>query len=255
MDYDPKQTGGNGFVIEFPESIDRAPLTKFIRNDGQGIQRLEMISMVEAMEELLRFDKNNPGIVRQAAGIEIYTDRLAITDGGLTNRFRLNEYRKNGWRNHEGKSIKDSELLNRIDKTRTKLEKIVGGRVEIKYEREKKNKIADKLSRDGKKAEKIEGKMFAKKQTRVIKRKFNGVEIIYPDINTKTLNARLYKWEPVGNQVETTFEIMAGKFREKKIKVYVTFEQKANLKRGHNYKIVINEIFRHHITAHSFKAK
>jgi ribonuclease HI len=106
MSYDKNQTGGNGFYIEFPESIDKESISVSIRNDKQGIHRLEMISILESIEKLLSIERNQPGILRKASSVEIYTDRYSVTDEKFLNPYRIKEWRNKRWKNHEGADIK-----------------------------------------------------------------------------------------------------------------------------------------------------
>lgn len=254
MDWDRVQTGGNGFIIEFPDSIGVEPISRSIQNNGQGIHRLEFISLVEAMEELLLFDKRNPGMLRKAAGVEIYTDRLRATDGELANPYRIKEWRKNGWKNYEDKPIKDRDLLDKIDKIRIKVARAVGGSVSINYERENRNRTADKLSKKGKYSGIRGRKLIEKKNRRITRRLFEGPEIKYSQLSQDSLvEARLYAWEPVGEQYEVCFEIYSGPHKGKTMRVYVDDTQKAAIHRGHTYLIDIEKVFTHHILAKSFK--
>ncbi len=247
MDYDTKQTGGNGFIIEFPDSFELEPIAHFIRNDGQGINRLELISLIEAMTELLVFGKKNPLILKKASGVELYTDRFNATDNKFTNRYRIKDWRRNGWMNYENKPIKDRDLLDKIDKTRVKLEQTVGGSVSINYVPEKRNKVADKLSKFGKKTDVRGRKLIEKKQRRVIKRLYDGPEVNYSQLDINDIKVRVYAWEPVGDQFEICFEVCSGDFEGKTIKAYVNAQQKSELQRGHKYILKISKVFKHHI--------
>jgi ribonuclease HI len=256
MSYDKYQTGGNGFYIEFPESIDKETISRSIRNDQQGIHRLEMISILEAIEELLLIDRKEPGILRKAGSVEIFTDRHSVTDETNLNPYKVQVWRKNKWKSHEGADIKNSKLIDGLDKARMKLAKAVGGRVSIFYKKEKSNKVADKLSKIGKTVSNRGRKMVEKKRRNVIKRLFDGPEIKYSDISLKTaITARVYAWELINKDVEICFEIISRKHRGMIIKARVGQDQKSKLHRGHIYHIKISEILRHHITIKSFKEK
>lgn len=248
MDYDTRQTGGNGYVIEFPDFIEQEPITGAVRSDGQGIHRLEMISIVEAMETLLAFGKRNPDTLRKAAAVEIYTDRLSVTDGELINPYRLQFYRKNGWRTHEGKAVKDKDLLDRIDKTRIKLGQAVGGPVTISYERRKQNKVADKLSKEGKR-EGVRGRAIIKKKRRqVTKRLFEGPEVPYDSlVEGSRWSVRLYAWEVVGDQCEVCFEVFDGEYQGRVVKAYVDLATKHDLHRDHCYTFDLAKVQKHNI--------
>lgn len=256
MSYDKHQTGGNGFHIEFPESIDKEPISRSIRNDHQGIHRLEMISILEAIEELLLIDKKEPGVLRKAGSVEIFTDRHSVTDETNLNPYKVQGWRRNKWKSHEGADIKNSKLIDGLDKARMKLAKAVSGRVSISYKKEKSNKVADKLSKIGKTVSNRGRKIIEKKRRNVIKRLFDGVEIKYSDISPETrITARVYAWELISNDVEVCFEIISREYRGMIIKARVSQEQKLKLHRGHIYHLKIAEVFRHHITIKSFKEK
>lgn len=252
MDYDSRQTGGNGFVIDFPDSMEVDPIMGSFRNDNQGIQRLEMISIIEAMKKLLRFAKQNPGLLRKVSGVCIFTDRFRVTDGGLTNPYRIQGYRKNKWKNHEGKPIKDREILDELDKLRTKLSKEVGGRVEIKYKREKNNRVADKLSKLGKKY--ADSRRIIRKNKNVSPKKFDGEEVVYSLISVGDVFCiHVYAWERVQNQIELSVEIIEGRHLGKKLRVYVDLIEKSQIHRRHFYRITVSEVFKYYIRATGFE--
>lgn len=256
MSYDKHQTGGNGFHIEFPESIDKEPISSSIRNDHQGIHRLEMISILEAIEELLSLEKNEPGVLRKAGSVEIFTDRHSVTDGTNLNPYKVQGWRKNKWKSHEGADIKNSKLINDLDKARIKLAKAVGGRVSISYKKEKLNKTADKLSKIGKTVSNRGRKIIQKKRRNVIKRLFDGPEVKYSDISSEVrITARVYAWELISDDVEVCFEIFSRKHKGMIIKARVNQDQKLELHRGHIYYLRIAKVHRYHVTINSFKEK
>lgn len=250
MDYDTKQTGGNGFVIDFPEVFDLEPIMRSLRNDRQGVHRLEMISIFEAIEELISLEKRHPGMLKKASGVLIYTDRLRVTDNELLNPYRLQDWRRNGWNTHEGKPVKDKDLLDRIDKSRKKLSQIVGGRVEVNYKRRKQNKLADKLSKMGKKTT-LQGKhILLKKNRQVSRREFDGVEIDYSQINEgDSLFVRVYAWERVQDQFEISVEIIDGPYTGRSAQIYIPSVEKENVHRHHNYEIQVINVYTHHLRA------
>lgn len=248
MDYNTKQTGGNGFEISFPDFIDLEIVTKSLRNDGQGIHRLEMISILESMEELLAILKVNPSLSRQVAGVEIYTDRFSVTDSELINAYRIRGWRRQKWNTHEGKPVKNADLLDKIDKTRLKLAKEVGGSVSVTYKRRKQNKVADKLAKAGKKTTTRGRRLLEKNRRQVTKRIYEGDEVDYSSVKPELIiEVRVYAWELVGKKFEICFEVCAGDFEGGIIKAYVTPEQKSHLHRSHFYIIKIVGVFTHHI--------
>lgn len=254
MDYDSKQTGGNGFVIEFPDNIGQEPIERAYRNDKQGIHRLELISIIEAMEELVRREKKIPGLLRKAAGVEIYTDRLSATDSELTNPYRIRDWRRDGWKTKEGKPVKDKDLLDRIDKLRVKLIKLVGGGVSISYKREKRNKVADRLSKVGKNSSLSKKSTISKKNRRVIRRLYSGGRIKLSLLKTgMSIEGRVYAWERVSAEYEICFEICGGAFEGLVLVAYVDDKQKSGLHRGHRYSLEVGDVYREHVRIKRFE--
>ena len=246
MDYNIKHTGGNGFIIEFPDSFNIDPILKSIGNEGHQIHQLEIISILESMEELLFFYKRNPSTPHCSSGVLVYTDRFSVPD--LLNPFRIREYRRNKWKNHEGKAIIDKDLIDKVDKMRNKLSQVVGGRVEINYEREKNNKIADKLSKAGKKTLIKSKRFILKKNKRVNKRKYDDIEINYGVLKVgDELSIRIYAWEMIEEQYELSVEICDGDFLGKTIKVYIDQEMKNKLHLSYCYLVAVKKIYKHHI--------
>jgi len=248
MDYDRKQTGGNGFHIEFPESIEYGEVFRSIRNDGQGIHRLEIISVIEGMKELLFLDKKGEIELRKASGVEIYTDRFSVVE--MSDPYKLQGYRSNGWKTYEQKPVKDRELWDELDKTRRKLAGQVGGRVEISYKREKQNKIADKLSGLGKRA--IQSRRVKKKIKNVAPRMFEGSNINYSLLSGgDVLSVHVYAWETVRDEVEISTELLNGTQKGKVLVIYVDQDQKLSIHRRHKYEIVIDKVFKYYVRIYS----
>jgi ribonuclease HI len=247
MDYDTNHTGGNGFIIEFPDDFNLGPILKSIRIDGYEIHQIEIISILEAMDELLSFYKRCPETPCCSSGVLIFTDRFSVPD--LLNPYRIKEYRKyNKWINYEGKAIKDKDLIDRIDKTRTKLSHVVGGRIEINYESRKNNRIANNLSHAGKKILTTSKKFLLKKSKRVNKRKYDGTEISYSTLKEgDILNVRMYAWEMISKQYELSVEVYEGSFLGQTIKISIDKEMKNKLHLSYCYLISVKKIYRHHI--------
>lgn len=254
MDYDTKQRGGNGFVIKFPDIFELEPIVKAIRNDGQGIHRLEMISLIEAMLELLAFAKADPELIQKAEAVELYTDRESVTDDTQTNRYKIREWRKNKWKNYEGKDVKNSDLLDKIDKTRIKLEGVVRGGVSIRWIPRKQNRTADKLSKAGKITDQRGRKLLRTNRRQVVCRIFDGSEIKYENLKPgDTITARLYSTELINKQYEACFEICSEKFTGQILKVSVEEGQKTTIHKHHFYIFDVENVLTHHITAKSFR--
>jgi ribonuclease HI len=245
MDYDRYNTGGNGFRIDFPDAFEITPIEGSLRRDGQGIHQLEMISILEAMDELIKQYKVK-SLPRCSSGVIIFTDRFSVP--ALLNPFAIQSYRKNKWKNHENKPIKDQDLIDRIDKTRSKLIQTVGGRVEIYYKRRNENKIANRLSKAGKNTEIRSKKVINIKTKNIIKRLFDGPEVDYKDLKIDDLlYLRVYSWEMVDELYEIKVEVYKGILKGKKIKIYIDNEIKNEMHRGHFYKVLVKKINSHHI--------
>jgi ribonuclease HI len=245
MNYDKNQTGGNGFHIAFPDSIDHVEIFHSKRNDWQGIHRLEIISIIDSMKELLVLEKRGEINLRNASGVEIYTDRFFVAE--MSDPYKIQAYRSNGWKTYEQKPIKDKQLWDELDKTRKKLIGKVGGRIEIGYKREKRNKIADKLSKRGKSA--LPSKRTDKKIRNVSRRLFDGTNINYSLLTAGMfLKINLYAWERVQNEIAICAEVIDGEQKGKIVNIYVSAEQKSQLHRRHRYEILIGQVLKHHIT-------
>lgn len=246
MDRDTKQTGGTGYVIKFPDFVDIPDIEESFRRDGQGIHRLEMIAILEALESLNKWVKKNGELIKNVSGVVIHTDRHSLTE--LLNPWKISGWRRKGWKNHEGKPIKDKDLLDIIDKNRAKLSKMIYGRVEIIYLRRKLNKEADKLSKAGKKGSGKNKIILSKKAQKISKRLFDGEEIKYSDLNVgEYLDVRVYMKDPVQKEFEVIGEVFEGKYFGKKVRIYVSFIDELDIHRQHYYRFAIKEVYRHHI--------
>lgn len=246
MDRDPKQTGGTGFVIKFPHFVGLPDVQESFRRDGQGIHRLEMIAILEALDWLNKWLKKNGELVQNVSGVVINTDRHSLTE--LLNPWKISAWRRQGWKNHEGKPIKDSDLLDSIDKSRTKLSKTIRGRIEIKYLRRKHNKEADKLSKRGKIGVEKSKIIIGGKASKISQRLFDGEEIRYSNLSVgDSLEVRVYMKDPVQREFEVVGEISDGEHFGKKIRIYVSFLEELELHRHHYYRFTVKEVLKHHI--------
>lgn len=247
MDRDTRSTGGTGFVIDFPDSLDLEPIQESFRRDHQGIHRLEMIAIIEGMEQLLRFSKMRRDELRQASGVTIHTDRHSLSDSELTNPWKIAAWRRNNWHNHEGKPIKDKDLLDQIDKLRKKVSDIYG-RTEIVYERRQRNKRADKLAKQGKRDSIKSRKLVQEKTEKIAPRKYVGPEISYQQLtNDESLDIRVYRKDQVSDEVEITAEICDGIHFGKTIKIYIDSLSESDLHRHHYYRVTLDGVFSRHV--------
>jgi ribonuclease HI len=248
MDYDSKSTGGVGFVIEFPESISLENIEKTIgRYEKANIERLELNAILQGMNELLRVYFQNIEKIKNVNTIIVVTDRYSLDDNQKTSPYKLREYRKNGWKNHEGKAIKNKDLLDNIDKIRKKISDKIACSIKIEYQSRKKNKIANKLAKKGKKNFFID-KSISKNGLKIGKRKFNDDEVDYSLVNKNAnIIIHVFKKELVGDQWEICADIMNGRDMGKKVKIYTDKMIERKLHRHHIYEIKVKVRYRYHI--------
>lgn len=248
MDYDRYNTGGIGYVIEFPDFVELENVTEVIgRFEGANIERLEIEALISGMEGLIELYKYESKKLSNINTVVFITDRYALNDTDRTNPFKIKEWRKNKWHNHEGKAIKNHDLLDKLDKTRTRLHKISYSRINIEHRRRKENKVADKLAKEGKK-QPVKNESIATKGLKVGVRKFKGAEVIYKTLKSESeYHIHIYRKTPVNDQWEVGVEICEGELLGKKMKIYTDDELAAQLQRRHDYLVVLKKIYTHHV--------
>ena len=244
MDYDSKQTGGIGYSVEFPDSTNLAPLQGSIRVDGEGIHRLELMAVLTGINKLIEFHKYNRAALRNASGVTIHSDRLSVSDGEMNNPYRVRAWKKQGWKTNDGKPIKHDDMLDAILKARTKLSKLVSGRIEIVYTREKQNKVADKLSKLGKLTSNRSKSLPKRSLIKVGKRKFAGGEIKYASLTVGSkLKLHIYYKDPVQDEFEIRAEITEGGNVGKWIRFYTGSAHESVFHRHHTYRVKVQEVY------------
>ena len=251
MDYDSRNTGGVGFEIRFPDFVDLESFKKSIaKYEGANIERLELEAILQGMYQVLELFKNKNDELRNINTIIFITDRSGLIDTDKTSPYRIREWRRNKWQNHEGKAIKNSDLLDKIDKTRKKITCKTRSSLHIKYGRRKFNKIADKLAKKGK-TQAIVKSDIASKGAKIGKRKYNDIEVDYGLLEEKgEYLVRVFKKEPVQDQWEISVEICEGKFIGNKLNIYTDSEIERKLHRHHQYRIRIKNVYAHHIVVY-----
>ncbi len=139
MIYDSRSSGGIGYVIEFPDkfNLETIAVSDGIYTDA-NIERLEILSIIEAMEATIEQINIHPQL--KGSPVRVITDRHALRDESRTNPYKIAEWRRLKWKTYENKPIKNKDLIDRLDKTRTKLNKLVQGQVNIEWRRRKENK-------------------------------------------------------------------------------------------------------------------
>ncbi|MDZ4715407.1 MAG: hypothetical protein SH819_08050 [Cytophagales bacterium] len=248
MDYDSDNSGGVGYVIKFPECVSLEPISgsegTFI---GGNIEMIEMQALITAFEKVIEvYEERGPALSRVTAIIFV-TDRFGLMEDEKTSPYRIAEWRKNGWKNHEGKPIKNHKLLDELDKTRTKLSKIAHRRVSIEYRPRKQNKGPDKLAKAAKRGLPLD--KLAKKGQKIGRRKFDGPEIKYAVMKEgMELHVHIFRKDPVQEQWEVWAEICSGNYHRHKLKIYVDNRLAAKLKRLNEFRLKIKSVHSHHVT-------
>lgn len=249
MDYDSKNTGGVGLKIEFPDFVELESIEISIgRYEGANIERLELSGILRGMEEVTRLFNKYRDKLKNINTIIITTDRFGLSDEERTNPYRIKEWRKRKWCNYEGRAIKNSDLLEKIDKTRTKIIKESHCKLVIEYQRRKYNKDADKLAKLGKKQELVKENL-ALHGLKVGKRKYSGEEINYENAKEgERYIVHVFKKERVRDQWEIDVEFSNGYLLGRKMKIYSDFSTQEKMHRSHTYEIKIKKVFSYHVT-------
>lgn len=252
MDYDSKNTGGIGYEVRFPESVALDDIKRSIgKFERANIERLELEALLQAMNEVLELFDKYADELRPIRTIIFKTDRFSLNDNDKTSPFRIKEWRKNNWLNYERRPIKNSDLLDRIDKTRKKIYDKTHCSVSIQYVRSKYNKKADKLADQGK-TQLTVNENVALHGIKIGKRKFKNdneiVEVNYALLKEKSeYIVHIYKKEPIRDQWEISAEMCNEKFLGDILKIIVDLEIEKRLHRHHIYLIRIKETCAHHV--------
>ena len=249
MDYDKNNTGGIGFIISFPDNI---PLEEISMSKGRyfggNIERVEYEALIQAMEYSLDLFEKNKEVLKNIKQIILISDRFALNDEERTSPYRIQALRKNNWKSHEGKPIKNHDLLDKLDKVRKKLAQQTMTRVNIQFRPRKHNKKADKLAKKGKE-EGLKNYAIARKGEKIGKRIFDGAEIKYIKLTYRSdIYIHIFRKDPVQDQWEVWAEIYEGENLGEKLKIYVDDALAAKLKRKNFYLIKVKKVFRFHIT-------
>jgi len=248
MEYNSKSSGGIGYVIKFPDFIQLDEISTSLGvYTGGNIEKLEMEALIQAMNSIIDlFNKYNE-IQKNINQVIFITDRFGLCDSERTNPYKINSWRKNKWKSHDGKPIKNHKLLDELDKARKKLSKISYVRVSIEYKPRKKNKAADKLAKAAKKEGLITEKL-ANKGEKIGKRKFDGSEIKYSKlIENDSFHVHVFRKHPVQEEWEVWVEICKNKYTGTKLKIYADDILSSKLQRRNEYIIKIKKVYNHYI--------
>jgi hypothetical protein len=199
------------------------------------------------MKIIQEFYKANKDKVEAINRIIFVTDRLGLDDSQKTSPYRIREWKHSQWKNFEGKPIKNSDLLEELDKQRRKVIQDCHCSTEIQYQRRKYNKAADKASRKGRDNPLIDKSIEIKGQ-KIGKRLFKEDFIDYGKLQVNmTLIIHIYLKQPVREEWEISAEIINGENAGQKICMYVDNVLEQQLHRHHHYQVIIIGIYQHHI--------
>jgi len=252
MDYDRINSGGVGFVISFPDTVSLEDIPISIgKYTGGNIERIEYEALIQAMEYVIQLFDKYKSELKNIRQIIFITDRFALSDSERTNPFKIKAWRQSKWKSHEGKPIKNHELLDKLDKIRGKLSSKTYARVNIEYRPRKQNKVADKLAKAGKKEGLLDSSL-SKKGEKIGKRLFTGGEIKYVKLKPKQdLFISIFRKDPVQDEWEVWCEICEGENLGEKLKIYADDKLAAKLKRGNKFLVKIKTVFTYHIKIYS----
>lgn len=248
MDYGAKGMGGVGFVIQFPESVGLQDLSISIgRYSGANIEVMELEALTQAMLETNKVFQRFSDVLRNVRQIIFVTDRFGLADSeNRTNEFLIKQWRSNKWKNFEGKPIKNHEVIDKLDKTRSKLRNSTRCRIQIQYMSRKKNRAADKLAKKGKSEGLINSKL-EKKAEKIGRRRFDGAEIPYKMFKVgDEIHIHIFRKEGVQDQWEVWGELCSGIHQGKKLKIYVEDIQAEQLQRGNEFLVKLKHVFRYY---------
>lgn len=199
------------------------------------------------MQGLLDWLKINVLDFSRISKIIVITDRFDLQDEKRTNAYKIRDWRSNGGKNFEGKEIKNWDLLNKLDKTRTKLSQSVRKSVRIEYRQRKLNKEADKLSKKGR-IEGIPDRKIAIEGHKIGTRLFDGREINYSlFFKGEKLIIHIFRKRPIKVQWEINAEIVSIKYKGWKLIIITDHLLQEKLNRGNLFEVKIKNVYTHHI--------
>jgi ribonuclease HI len=242
-----QSSGGTGYVIKFPDELNIEDIRDYngIYLDS-NIERIEIEGLIKGMTRLYDWLRKNQTNITWISRIVVITDRFELQDEERTNPFKIRDWRSNGGKNHEGKEIKNWDLLNQLDKTRTKLAQLARKSVRIEYRERKYNKEADKLSKKGRK-EGFPTREIAIEGHKIGRRKYDGGEIKYEYFNPKEImRIHVFRKRPIKEQWEINAEICSEKRKGNKVKFLVDYLLQEKLQRGNLYDVRIKKAYSFH---------
>lgn len=245
---DSKSSGGIGYVIKFPDELELVDISDYVGiYEDANIERLEIEGLIKGMQGLIDWFNSNTIDLSSVSRIVLITDRFDLQDDNRTSPFKIKEWRRNGGKNFEGKEILNWDLLNKLDKTRTKLGKLTWKSVRIEYRRRKYNKEADKLSKKARK-EGIPNREIAIEGHKIGRRKYDGQEINYKFFFPKeSIRIHVFRKRPIKEQWEISAEICSAKRKGESLKIITDHLLQEKLQRGNIFDVRIKGVYSFHI--------
>jgi ribonuclease HI len=248
MDLGSKGGRGTGYFLDFQENV---PLENISYSSGGfqdgNIEQLELSAILSGLNALYQIFIKQKELFRSIREIIVVTDRFALAESRLK-PYTIINWRKNKWLNHEQKPIKNKELIDQIDKSRTKISKEMSCRIEIVYTRRKNNRNADKLAKIGKKETNPRRGLY-KSPIKIGKPIYNEAMVNYLSIKKgQVFIIRPFFKEVIKNSSEIKAEIMEGDPVGERITIITSLELADKLHRGNNYVIIIERVNKYHVT-------
>ena len=243
----PGSPGGVGYIVKFPAELEIPDESDFFGFDDANIERLELQAIIEGMKGLHKWIKKNDFSCSGISRILFITDRFEFQDTMRTSAYKIKEWRRLRGRNHENKEIKNWELLNALDKARTKLSNFARNQVRIEYRQRKLNKEADKLARKGRESTQS-SREIAIEGHKIGKRAFDGPPVKCSNFHEKeTLILHIFRKRPIREQWEINAEICSEKKKGRTIKIITDHLLQEKLNRRNVFEVKIKKVYTHHI--------
>jgi ribonuclease HI len=247
MIYNSKSTGGLGVCIKFPDELEILDVEEaFGVYEGANIERLELEALCQGINLMMKTYKEKAEVLNGKFNtIILITDRYELIN--RVNPYNIRRLKSQGWKNHENKPIANKDLLDKLDKLRKKLINLTHVSVDMKYFRRKFNKVADKLSKKG-----MESLHVNKSIARLIKpgkSKYKGEEVKYELLKEDDeLIVQVFYKDPISkDEWKLNADICNDEYEEKRVTIYVNNEIEDELHRKHDYKVIIDKVYKHHI--------
>jgi ribonuclease HI len=243
MDYGPNRFGGVGIVLKFPDFTGleemRFSLGKY---SNTNIERLELEALIQGIGETRKVFQKYKSELSNVHHVIFLTDRDGLSDTRRTNPSAIRNWRHDNWKNHEGVPIKNPDLLDELDKLRTKLAKEARARINIEYRPRNKNKMADRLSKKAKENG-IVDKSLENPSLKLFRRRFDGDQVRYKAFKAEQiLHIHVYHKIGLREGWQVWAELCSGADLGKKLQLYVDDATAAFLQRGNEFNVRLEKV-------------